>query len=439
MSAGTNRNPAAGRQLSLGVATERLMEQVVAPANMTRAWKRVRGNRGAPGVDQVTVEAFPALARATWAQVRSSLLSGSYQPSPVRRVGIPKASGGERELGIPTVQDRLIQQAVLQVLTPLFDPTFSDSSFGFRPGRSAHGAVKQVKALVLAGYKYAVDLDLEKFFDRVQHDVLMRLLALRVRDHRVLRLIGRFLRAGLVLGDEVRPRREGTPQGGPLSPLLANVLLDELDRELEGRGLRFVRYADDVMILVKSRRAGDRVLASVRRWLARQLRLRVNESKSQVAPVSACEFLGFTIQHRKIKISRRTKLRFEARLRVLTGRNRGIAFGRYISELNAYLLGWGHYFGLAEVWRDWRHWTEWVRRRLRQVLLKQWKTRARRSWNLVRLGLTRRQARAIASSGKSLWRLSRSKQMNMALDAHWFKAQGLLHLDDLWWSLAPLR
>jgi RNA-directed DNA polymerase len=415
------------------------MEQVVHKANMTKAWKRVRSNKGAPGLDGVTVEAYPEIARETWPQVKADLLNGHYQPQPVRRVSIPKPSGGLRELGIPTVQDRLIQQALLLVLTPIFDPTFSESSFGFRPGRSAHGAVKQVKAFALDGAKYAVDLDLEKFFDRVQHDVLIQLLALRITDRRVLRLIGRFLRAGMVLDGYVVARREGTPQGGPLSPLLANVLLDELDRELESRGVRFARYADDVLIAVKSLRAGHRVMDSVRRWLHRRLRLVVNEKKSRVAKLSECEFLGFVIQQGKIKISPSAKTRFENRLRKLTGRNRGISFEVYLSQLNAYLRGWGNYFALAEVWKDWRRWAEWTRRRLRQVLLKQWKTPRNRRRNLVRIGATQWQARMIVSSGKSLWRLSRTKTMNMVLTLRWFDKQGLVRLDNLWWALARLR
>ena len=440
MKSARTSTPSAGRrQLSLGVVTEQLMEQVVERENMTRAWQRVRSNHGAPGVDGVTVEAFPSLARVSWPRVRAALLSGYYVPQPVRRVSIPKASGGQRELGIPTVQDRLIQQAILQVLTPLFDPTFSESSFGFRPGRSAHGAVKQVKAFASAGYKVAVDLDLEKFFDRVQHDVLMRLLSARIRDTRLLRLIGRFLRAGMAVGEEVTPRRQGTPQGGPLSPLLANVLLDELDRELARRDLRFARYADDVLIMVKSPRAGTRVMASVRRWLHHRLRLVVNESKSKVARLDQCEFLGFVIRHGRIKISPTAKRRFKGRIRVLTNRNRGISFARYLEEVNAYARGWAQYFGLAEVWRDWRTWDEWIRRRLRLVLLKQWKTARRRLWNLMKLGATRHQASAISRSGKGLWRLSRTKTLNQVLDVRWFEAQGLLRLDTLWWTLAPLR
>lgn len=415
------------------------MEQVVSRANMERAWRRVKSNRGAPGVDDVTIASYPAIARTAWPSVKSALLEGRYVPSPVRSVSIPKPSGGERTLGIPTVQDRLIQQALLQVLTPLLDPTFSDSSFGFRPGRSAHGAVKQVRAYVGEGYKYAVDLDLEKFFDRVQHDVLMRLLALRIRDRRVLRVIGRFLRADMTLGETVTPRREGTPQGGPLSPLLANVLLHELDVELERRGLRFARYADDLLILVRSRRAGHRVMESVQRWLDTELRLVVNEEKSQVAPVDRCAFLGFVVVGRRVKISAPSKTAFKKRIRELTNRSRGISFARYVAEVNAFTNGWIGYFGLSDVWRHWRAWDEWIHRRLRLVLLKHWKRPWTRFKNLLSLGATRRQAYRILRSRRGPWRLSRTFVVNAALSCRWFDAQGLLRLENRWFALAHLR
>lgn len=434
-----SRSSAALRQLSLGVDAKQLMEQVVSRANMDRAWLRVKSNRGAPGVDGVTIADYPAIARATWPSVKTALLEGRYVPSPVRCVSIPKPSGGERMLGIPTVQDRLIQQAILQVLTPLLDPTFSDSSFGFRPGRSAHGAVKQVKAYVHDGFKYAVDLDLEKFFDRVQHDVLMRLLALRIRDRRLLRVIGRFLRADTTLGEVATPREEGTPQGGPLSPLLANVLLHELDVELERRGLRFARYADDLLILVKSRRAGHRVMGSVQRWLHDRLRLVVNEKKSQVALVDRCAFLGFVVTGGRVKISKPAKTAFKKRVRELTNRSRGTSFSRYLSELNAYTNGWIGYFGLSDVWRDWRMWDEWLRRRLRLVLLKHWKRPWTRYKNLLALGATRWQASRVLRSRKGPWRLSKTLVVDAALSARWFDAQGLLRLENRWFALAHLR
>lgn len=435
----TSRTSAAARQLSLGAPTEQLMERVVSRANMERAWRRVRRNRGGPGEDGVTIAEYATMARATWDDVRTTLLEGRYVPSPVRRVSIPKPSGGERQLGIPTVQDRLIQQALLQVLTPMFDPGFSESSFGFRPGRSAHGAVRQVKADVSDGHRYAVDLDLEKFFDRVQHDVLMRLVARRVRDRRVLRLIGRFLRAGMSLGGVVEPRREGTPQGGPLSPLLANILLHELDVELERRGLRFVRYADDVLILVRSRRAGDRVIASVRDWLQARLRLVVNEAKSRVARVSQCSFLGFVVVGRRVKICPAAKAKFERRIRELTKRNRGVSVSRHIADVNAFAMGWVAYFGLSDVWRDWRRWDEWLRRRFRVVLLKHWKRPWTRFKNLVALGASRHQAYRIVGSRKGPMRLSKSPAVHAALDQRWFDQQGLLRLEERWFALAHLR
>jgi RNA-directed DNA polymerase len=299
--------------------------------------------------------------------------------------------------------------------------------------------VKQVKACVADGYTFAVDLDLEKFFDRVQHDVLMRLLANRIRDRRVLRLIGRFLRADMSLGDVSIPRREGTPQGGPLSPLLANVLLHELDVELERRGLRFARYADDLLILVRSRRAGDRVMASVRRWLQVRLRLAVNEKKSQVARVSRCAFLGFVVVGRKVKICPAAKSSYKKRIRELTKRNRGVSLSRCIAEVNAFTNGWLGYFGLSDVWRDWRIWDEWLRRRLRVMQLKLWKRPWTRFKNLVAMGASRRQAGRILRSRKGLMRLSKTPVVHDVLSSRWFDKEGLLRLETRWWALARLR
>jgi len=273
-----------------------LMDAVLSPANMKQAWHRVKSNHGAPGIDGLRIEDFPAYARDHWPTIRQTLSEGRYQPQPVRRVTIPKPGGGERALGIPTVVDRVIQQAIAQIMTPIFDPEFSESSYGFRPGRSAHGALKQIRADLKAGYRIAVDLDLAKFFDNVDHDILMARVARKVSDKRLLALIGHYLRAGVMIGSTLQPSELGTPQGGPLSPLLANILLDDLDQTLEERGHRFARYADDLMVLVKSERAGQRVKASLTAYLDRQLKLPVNEKKSQAAAIDQCVFLGFTLR-----------------------------------------------------------------------------------------------------------------------------------------------
>jgi RNA-directed DNA polymerase len=327
-------------QLSLGLPTDATMEQVVSASNIKRAWQRVRANRGAAGVDGVTVHDFADKTRELWPAIRRQLLDGSYEPQPVRRKAIPKPDGSQRMLGIPTVLDRLIQQAVLQVLTPLFDPGFSESSFGYRPRRSAHGAVKQVRRWVKEGHRVAVDLDLTKFFDRVQHDVLMARVSRKVKDRRVLALIGRYLRAGAMVEGVLQPVQMGTPQGGPLSPLLANILLDDLDKELERRGLRFARYADDIVILVRSLTAGRRVKDSVTRWLQRHLRLEVNETKSKVAPINQCLFLGFAFKGSKIRLPSKVLERFRQRVRHLTGRSRGVSWERRLSELNGSGVPW---------------------------------------------------------------------------------------------------
>ena len=297
------------------------MEAVVAKANVLKAWKRVKSNRGAPGIDGMHVEDFADYAKVQWPTIRQSLLDGRYRPQPVRRVSIPKPGGGQRELGIPTVMDRVIQQALAQVMTPVFDPDFSDSSFGFRPKRSAHQALRQVQQHLQTGRRWSVDLDLAKFFDNVNHDILMQRVSKKISDRRVLSLIGRYLRAGVQVGVTSQPSDLGTRQGGPLSPLLANILLDDLDKELEARGHRFARYADDLLVLVKSQRAGERVKASLTRWLQRKLKLPVNEHKSRVTPANDAEFLGFPFRGTKLRWSEKCPTAFRQRVRQLTGRS----------------------------------------------------------------------------------------------------------------------
>ncbi len=315
-----------------------LMARMLAPANLRRAWKRVKANRGAPGVDGITVDEFPAFAQENWFTIRQALLDGTYQPSPVRRVEIPKPKGrGVRLLGIPTVTDRVIQQAIAQILTPLFDPGFSESSFGFRPGRCAHGALRQVQRQVRTGYRVAVDLDLERFFDRVQHDVLLERVGRKVRDKHLLALIARYLRAGVLVGDIIQASEMGTPQGGPLSPLLSNVMLDDLDVELEQRGHRFVCYADDLLILVRSPRAGERVKTSITRYLTTKLQLVVNEHKSRVCRTNEVVFLGFTLPGTKLRWSDESFDDFLHRVRRLTGRSWGVSMNYRLHKLAQYL------------------------------------------------------------------------------------------------------
>ena len=409
-----------------------LMEAVVAPENLRAAWRRVKANRGAPGIDGMPIEAFPAAARVHWPAIRQALLDGCYQPSPVRRVLIPKPGGGERALGIPSVLDRVIQQAIAQVLTPIFDPEFSASSFGFRPRRSAHGALKQVKAYVLAGYRIAVDLDLKKFFDNVPHDILMARVARKVGDKRLRALIGRYLRAGVMIGERWEPSAIGTPQGGPLSPLLANILLDDLDRELERRGHRFARYADDLIVLVKSVRAGQRVKASLTTFLDRRLQLPVNEQKSRVAPIDECVFLGFTFRRGKLRWSHAAFEDFRYHVRRLTARSWGVSMSYRLDKLAQYVRGWIGYFGISEHYRPIPELDDWLRRRVRMCYWKQWPNARTRVRHLLALGTFKRTAIWTAISSKSYWHLSRSLGTQTAMTNDWLHSQGLVSIRALW-------
>jgi group II intron reverse transcriptase/maturase len=409
------------------------MEEVVSDANVTRALKGVQANKGSPGVDGMTVEKLPGYLREHWPALRAKLLEGTYEPAPVLRRTIPKSGGGKRELGIPTVLDRLIQQAILQVLEPIFDPTFSESSYGFRRGRSAHEAMRQAKRYIEEGYGWVVDVDLDKFFDRVHHDILMSRVARRVGDKRLLHLIGAYLRAGVMVEGVVHEREEGTPQGGPLSPLLANILLDEFDRELESRGHRFCRYADDCNIYVRSKRAGERAMASVRAFLEKRLRLKVNEAKSAVARPSERKFLGFSITNHspwKIRIAPKALESARERIRTLTRRTRGVRLERVIADLNVFLRGWVGYFRLAQTPSVIEDVEKWVRRRLRSLLWKQWKRGHARYRHLVELGLPRWRARRLAGAGSGPWRMARV--LNSAIPPAYFVARGLLGLTDLY-------
>jgi RNA-directed DNA polymerase len=374
----------------------------------------------------------PAYACEHWPAIRQTLSEGRYQPQAVRRVTIPKPSGGERALGIPTVVDRVVQQAIAQIMTPIFDPEFSESSYGFRPGRSAHGALKQVRSDLKAGYRIAVDLDLAKFFDNVDHDILMARVARKVSDKRLLALIGRYLRAGVMMGSTLQPSELGTPQGGPLSPLLANILLDDLDRTLEGRGHRFARYADDLMVLVKSERAGQRVKASLTAYLGRQLKLPVNEKKSQVAKIEQCVFLGFTFRKKKLRWSDAAFADFKHRLRELTGRSWGVSMPHRFEKLGQYLRGWMGYFGISEYYRPIPELDEWLRRRVRMCYWKQWRLCRTKISHLLALGVDRRTAILTGVSGKSYWHLSRSKATQVGMTNDWLRAQGLVSIRNLW-------
>ena len=388
-------------------ALDNLMMRILERDNVQRAWKRVKSNKGAPGSDGMTLEDFPAYAREHWSEIRQSLMDGSYQPRPVRRVVIPKPQGkGERKLGVPCVIDRVIQQAILQVLTPMFDPEFSESSFGCRPRRSAHGAIQQVKAFVKSGYRVAVDLDLEKFFDTVNHDVLMSRIARKVTDKVLLGLIGRYLRAGVLVGSTVQATAWGTPQGSPLSPLLSNILLDDLDKELEARGHRFVRYVDDLVILVKSKRAGQRVMAKISRYLSQKLKLKVNRDKSRVVKIEELEFLGFTFRGIRIFVSDRAMQDFKHRLRGLTSRSWGVSMAARLERLNRYLRGWMNYFGISQHYSPMDELDGWLRRRIRMCYWKQWRRPRRRIANLLKLGTNKRHAILTGISRKGYWRLS---------------------------------
>ena len=408
------------------------MERVLAAENLRRAWKRVKANRGAPGIDGMHIEDFAQFARERWPSIRERLVDGNYRPQPVRRVLIPKPGGGERPLGIPTVTDRLIQQAIAQVLTPIFDPGFSASSFGFRPKRSAHGALRQVQADVRAGYRIAVDLDLAKFFDNVRHDILMARVARRVGDKRLLALIGRYLRAGVMVGETFEPSELGTPQGGPLSPLLANILLDDLDRELERRGHRFTRYADDLLILVRSHRAGERVKMSITAYLGRRLKLPVNEQKSRVAPVDECEFLGFTFRKGKLRWSASAFEDLKHRVRQLTGRSWGVSMAWRFHKLAQYLRGWMGYFGISQYYRPIPELDEWLRRRVRMCYWKRWRWVRTKVRNLLALGTGKRAAIFTAISSKSYWHLSRTLATQTGMTNAWLEGKGLVSIRALW-------
>lgn len=425
-----------------GVASRRIMkerpldpvtvEQVIQRDNILSAWKQVKANRGASGIDNITIEEFTEYAHDNWKGIKQALLEGNYIPCPVKRVEIPKLSGGMRKLGIPTVMDRVIQQAICQVLTPVFDPYFSENSYAFRPNRSAHQAVKKVLKDIQGGYRYAVDIDLEKFFDTVNHDVLMSRVALIVKDKGILRLIGRYLRAGVVVGGSVKQTLKGVPQGSPLSPLLSNILLDDLDKELEKRGHRFARYADDLIILVKSERSANRVMESISRYLEKVLKVKVNRDKSRIVKAEESTFLGFTFTRKRLTVSDKSIMRFKTMLRRLTGRSWGVSMQYRYGKVRTYLQGWMNYFGIALKYNDAVETDQWFRRRIRMCYWKQWRRARKRIGELIKLGSPRYQAILTGLSRKGYWHLAKTLSTNVGLSNAYLEKQGLVSIRTLW-------
>ena len=411
---------------------EDLLEEVLRRENLMQALKRVRSNRGAPGVDGMTVDALTPHLKGNWPRIREELLNETYVPQPIRRVEIPKPDGkGVRQLGIPTVLDRLIQQSILQVLTPVFDPHFSESSYGFRPGRGCHDAVVAARSHVEAGYRFVVDMDLEKFFDRVNHDVLMARVARRIGDKRLLRLIRRYLTAGVMIEGVAQAREEGTPQGGPLSPLLSNILLDDLDKELERRGHRFCRYADDCNVYVKSKAAGDRVMESIARFLEKRLRLKINRDKSAVDRPWSRKFLGYTMtphDRPKLKVSPQSVKRAKAHIKEIVRKGRGRSLAKVIGELTPYLRGWVTYYRLSQVKNIFEELDKWIRRKLRLILWRQWKKPRTRAGKMIRLGIERARALTSAYNGRGPWWNAGASHMNAAITIKWLNRRGLTSL-----------
>lgn len=409
-----------------------MLEQILSRENLLDALKRVEDNKGSHGVDDMPVQNLRAHIMENWTTLRKQMEEGSYYPQPVRRVEIPKPNGGKRKLGIPTVTDRFIQQAIAQVLTTTFDPTFSQHSYGFRPNKRGHDAVRQAKQYLKQGYSWVIDMDLEKFFDKVNHDRLMRTLSKKITDPKVLRLIRRYLQAGIMEGGLVYPNTEGTPQGGPLSPLLSNIVLDELDKELENRGLCFVRYADDCNIYVKSRRAGIRIMSSVKTFIEKKLKLKVNELKSAVDRPWKRKFLGFSFtnqkENQKIRISKESIQRFKQRVRALTSRKQSIDMESRIKKLNRYLVGWLGYYQLAETPSVFKNLDGWIRRRLRMIRWKEWKKIKTKKKNLMQCGIDSDKAWEWANTRKAYWRISNSPILSIALNNKYWASQGLKSL-----------
>jgi group II intron reverse transcriptase/maturase len=408
-----------------------MLNQVLARPNMILALKRVEANKGSHGVDMMPVQTIRQHIFENWESIKAQILTGTYEPQPVRRVEIPKPDGGVRLLGIPTVTDRLIQQAISQILSKEYDQTFSDNSYGFRPNRSAHDAVRKAKGYMKEGYRWVVDMDLEKFFDKVNHDRLMATLAKRIHDKSLLKLIRKFLQSGVMINGVVSSTGEGTPQGGPLSPLLSNIVLDELDKELEKRGHKFVRYADDCNIYVKSKRAGERTIASVQRFIEGTLRLKVNESKSAVDRPWNRKFLGFSFSHHKepkVRVAKTSLQRMKKKIREITSRKMPFPMECRIKKLNQYLIGWCGYFAFADTPSIFKRLDSWIKRRLRMCLWKNWKKPRTRVRNLIRLKVPYGKAYEWGNTRKGYWRISKSPILQRTLDNSYWESQGLRSL-----------
>ena len=412
--------------------TSRLLEDVLERNNMLEAMYRVIRNKGSYGIDGMKTDELREHVKKTWATVKTKLLEGKYNPSPVRRVEIPKPDGGVRSLGIPTVQDRMIQQAIAQVLSKLYEPTFSESSFGFRPNRGAKNAIKQSETYINQGYKWVIDMDLEKFFDKVNHNILMGKLEKKIKDKRLLKLIRKYLESGVLINGIKVSSQEGTPQGGPLSPLLANIMLDDVDKELEKRGHKFCRYADDCNIYVKSKRAGLRVMDSITRIIENELKLKVNKDKSAVDIVSKRKFLGFSFYFvkgvAKIRIHEKSIKRFKEKVKSITNRNRGISMDLRLLKLNDSIKGWINYFGIANAKRKLLELDKWIRRRLRACIWKQWKKIRTRYRNLVKLGIDNWKAWEYANTRKGHWKISGSPILSKSLHNKYLESIGFVSL-----------
>ncbi len=416
--------------------SDNLFDRVLQKDNILTAWQRVRANKGAAGIDGMTIDEFPAWAKTgNWKRVMTELRTAQYRPSPVRRVEIDKPDGGVRQLGIPTVIDRVIQQAIAQVLTPIFDPEFSNNSFGFRPRRNGQQAVKQVQGIIKEGRRFAVDVDLSKFFDRVNHDLLMTYLGRKVKDKRLLKLIKLYLRAGVIDNQFYSESREGVPQGGPLSPLLANIMLDPLDKELEKREHKFARYADDFTILVKSQRAGERVLRSISRYLQDRLKLVVNTTKSHVVKTKESKFLGFTFRAGRIQWHPKTLLKFKQQVRRLTNRNWGVSMKYQLFKISQFIRGWINYFGIANCYQLCVDLDHWIRRRVRMAYWRQWRKPRTKVRSLMKLGVHVRSAVACGITSKGPWRSAKTPGIQQALSNTFLKSQGLYALRDGWIKL----
>ena len=410
-----------------------LLEQMLDPSNMQAAWERVRSNKGSAGIDKMTIAQFPKFAQAHLPRIMGQIREGRYKPAPVKRVWIPKPNGEKRPLGIPTVLDRVIQQAIAQILSPIFDVDFSDNSYGFRYGRRAHEAIEQISEHSQHGYQWGVECDLKSYFDTVNHDLLMYQVRLKVRDKLVLKLIGKYLRSS-VRHENGRTERmvAGVPQGGPLSPLLANIMLDPLDKKIEELGMPFVRYADDFLVMTQTKAEAVNVLAGVRRYIEGKLKLLINEDKSGVYPLKDCSFLGFNVNRGKVRRSGKSADRFKARVRMILTRSRGVSMEQRLDELRRYSVGWFHYFKYGLIHKEMVEWDSWIRRRVRLCYWKEWKVPRKRRKMLHALGIGADRIKLATASRKGYWRMSGNSIVQRALTNKWLREQGVPSLSELW-------